>query len=222
MYTFVLVGRRCFYSVGRNPRVSDYATPSLCIGEAQNPGPNFSIGTLNVASLSKYNEIVALPYHTPLTLVITETCLTQDSLPMVNGKATSSGRWLVPSCLNQPRKSALRRDSILRGQSGGVVISSDVPCRRSSLQMPMEIWLSTRLVESIFSLGGILSARVIGLYGYSGNYESSELTDTLLNSLLSHVLVSALPCFIVGDFNCSLDGLTFWSTPGPFCMLPQH
>ena len=181
------------------------------IGEALNPGPPFAIGTLNVASLSKHNEVVTLPYHCPLTLVITETCLTQESEPFVREKACSVHRSLVPGCLCKPRTFLSRKDSVLRGQSGGVAITSDPPCRRSSLQMAPETWLSTRIVEAILSLGPNLIVRMVGIYGFSGNYESSRLTDDLLNSMMEHVVCSSLPCFVVGDFNCPLEDLSFWT-----------
>ena len=177
--------------------------------EASHPGPAWSLGTLNVASLSRHNEVVVLPLHAPLTLVIKETCLTPDSFSLVRGKATFANRNFVASCLNQPRKSALRKDSILRGQSGGVAVSSDAPCRRSSMQMPMESWLSTRLVECIIPVGHNISARVIGICGHCGTYESPSIMDGLLNPLLDHVLVS---CFVVGGFNCPLEELSFWPT----------
>ena len=59
--------------------------------------------------------------------------------------------------------------------------------------MAPETLLSTRLVECITSLGPNLTVRVIGIYGHSGNYESSTLTDDLLNSMLEHVCISSLP-----------------------------
>ena len=181
------------------------------IGDALHPGPLYAVGTLNVASLSNHNEVVALPYHCPLTLVITETCLAQDSEPFVREKASSVQRCFVPSCLCKPRTFVSRKGSVLRGQTGGVAVSSDPPSRRSSLRMARETWLSTRIVERILSLGPNLVARIIGIYGFSGNYESSRLMDDLLNSTMEHVLCSSLPCFIVGDFNCPLEDLSFWT-----------
>ena len=182
------------------------------IGEALNPGPEVAVGTLNVISLPKYSDMVALEYPCPLALVLTETCLTKESLPIVLEKSRKAQRNLVTSCLSKPRQSACRKDSVFRGQSGGSALASDLPCRRSSLQMPLETWLSTRLVEGLISISTQLMARVVGIYGHSGCYESCNITDGLLGSVLDHILASTLPCFVLGDFNCSLEELGVWTT----------
>ena len=178
------------------------------LGEATNPGPSFAVGTLNV-SLSKYHEVISLNYDSPLTLVVTETCHTKESYALVCSKATQARR-LKAFC--NPRQWVGRKDSLFCGQSGGTVLLSDTPARRSSLKMPWETWTSTRLVESLVCLTPTLMGRVIGIYGYCGTPECHRATNELIRSLLPEICASTLPCFVVGDFNCSLDTLEIWST----------
>ena len=181
------------------------------IGEAKNPGPQVALSTLNVASLCMHQDEIQAPTSLPTVRVFTETCLTQQILPTIQRKARQCHRFVVPGCICAPRSSAHRFDSQSRGESGGVLICSDVPARKGNVPMDPSAWLSTRVVESIVSMSPHLSIRIVGLYGFSKRYPGHiERTNLLLGHAIRYVTDSTLPCVVVGDFNCDLQELSAW------------
>ena len=139
-------------------------------GEALHPGPDVAISTLNVASLCMHQDEVLAATSQPTLRVFTETCLTQQILPTIQRKARQSKRFIVPGCICAPRSSAHKSDSQSRGESGGVLICSDLPARQGNTPMDQTTWMSTRAVEAIVSLSSELCVRVVGLYGFSKRY----------------------------------------------------
>ena len=181
------------------------------IGEATHPGPDIVLSTLNVASLCMHQDEVQTPSELPMIRLFTETCLTQQILPTIQRKARQCERFVVSGCVCAPRKSAHRSDSQSRGESGGVLISSDLPARPGNTPMDQTTWLSTRAVEAIASVSPDLSIRLVGLYGYSKRYPGHiERTNQLLTRTLDYVAKSTLPCVFLGDFNCDLEELSAW------------
>ena len=184
---------------------------SMRIGEASNPGPDFVVSTLNVASLSMHQDEVQVASHSPTIRVFTETCLTQQILPTIQRKARQVQKFVVPSCICAPRKLASRSDSQTRGESGGVLLCSDLPARQGNVPMDQTAWLSTRIVEAIVSISSNLVIRVVGFYGYSKRYPGHiERTNQLLTRVLDYVEKSTIPCIFVGDLNCDLQDLSVW------------
>ena len=169
------------------------------IGEATNPGPLFQLTTLNVVSIGKYQDLLVEPHSIPTVAAFTETCLTKT--------VKKSGRHLVVSGICDPRKGRTRQSSVVRGESGGTLIVSDLPARPSRHPFPPAALLSTRVSEAIVSLNSCLSFRVVGLYGL---VLQAETTNHLLYLMLQHSQMSTLPCVFIGDFNCKLDELAIW------------
>ena len=180
-------------------------------GEALNPGPEVAVSTLNVASLCMHQDEVLSTTLRPTLRVFTETCLTQQILPTIQRKARQANRFVVPGCICAPRSSAHKSDSQSRGESGGVLVCSDLPTRQGNAPMDQTAWLSTRAVEAIASLSSELCIRVVGLYGFSKRYPGHiERTNQLLTRVAKYVAESTLPCVFVGDFNCDLSELSAW------------
>ena len=181
------------------------------VGEASNPGPEISIATLNVASLCGNQDEISRLYAMPTACVFTETCLTKHILPTVLRKARAANKFVVSGCLCAPRKSAHKSDSISRGESGGVLLHSDMPARAGGTPMDDCAWASTRIMESLLHLGTNFVVRVIGIYGFSKRYPSHiEATNALLFRVLKYVSQSDIPCIFVGDLNCELNELSVW------------
>ena len=105
------------------------------IGEADNPGPPMAFSTLNVASMSRNQDLLVEPSLVPTVNVYTETCLTKTVLPSVKARTKEASRFLVTGCMVAPRKNLVKLDSHARGDSGGVLIASDVPSRQSSTRI---------------------------------------------------------------------------------------
>ena len=188
----------------------DYLS-STGVGEAANPGPEFAISTLNVASIICHQEALCDPVEIPTVRVLKETCLTESMLPTISRKARSTRRFLVPSKLCAPRKSATKSDSHVRGESGGTLISSDLPARPGNTPLDATAWLSTRVCEALVAVSPELTVRVIGVYGFSTRYpHHTQATNNLLSRLLGIVAQSSIPCVCAGDFNCQLDDLSWW------------
>ena len=184
---------------------------STRVGEAANPVPEFAISTLNVASIICHQEALCDPVEIPTVRVLTETCLTESMLPTISRKTRSTRRFLVPSKLCAPRKSATKSDSHVRGESGGTLISSDLPARPGNTPLDATAWLSTRVCEALVAVSPELTVRVIGVYGFSTRYpHHTQATNNLLCRLLGIVAQSSIPCFFAGDFNCQLDDLSWW------------
>ena len=199
---------------GPNGKLSLGAVQSPCpwdkvcrIGEADNPGPLFQLTTLNVVSIGKYQDLLVEPHPIPTVAVYTETCLTKTVFETISRKIKKSGRHLVVGGICDPRKGRTRQSSVVRGESGGTLIASDLPARPSRHPIPPAALLSTRVCEAIVSLNSCLSFRVVGLYGLVLQAES---TNHLLYLMLQHSQRSTLPCVFIGDFNCKLDELAIW------------
>ena len=151
------------------------------VGEASNPGPEVvSIATLNVASLCGNQDEITRQYSLPTACLFTETCLTKHILPTISRKARVSSKFVVPGCLCAPRKSAHKSDSISRGESGGVLLNSDLPARAGGIPLDDLAWASTRVVESIVHIGSNFVVRLVGIYSFSKRYPShiDALSDT--------------------------------------------
>ena len=115
-----------------------------------------------------------------------------------------------------PRKIQDKLDSHARGNSGGVLIVSDLPSRPSSTPMDPPAWHSTRICEALVPFTPQITVRVVGFYGFP---ESSrrpvshvELNNNLLSYVLKYVVQSTLPCLLMGDFNGDIEDLPFWQT----------
>ena len=106
----------------------------------------------------------------------------------------------------------MKAASQTRGQSGGVLIASDLAARHSCIEMPAATWSSTRVVDGVVALSSTLQVRVIGFYGITAKYHKNyvELNDNILSNVLSRVLHSTLPCVVMGDFNCNLQLMPIW------------
>ena len=181
------------------------------VGEASNPGPEVSIATLNVAYLCGNQDEVARQYSLPTACLFTETCLTKHILPTISRKARVASKFVVPGCLCAPRKSAHKSDSISRGESGGVLLNSDLPARAGGIPLDDLAWASTRVVESIVHIGPNFVVRLVGIYGFSKRYPSHiEATNTLLYRTLEYLSRSDIPCVFLGDFNCELHEVSVW------------
>ena len=183
----------------------------LCWTTGYNQGVPPSIATLNVASLCMHQDEVTVSREVPTLTLFTETCLTEHVYRTVQGKARRHRKFLVPGGICAPRKSAHKSDSHARGESGGVLICSDLPARNGNIPLDQMTWLSNRVVESIVSLPTGLTIRVVGIYGYSKRYPGHiELTNQLLSACLKFVPQSTIPCVFLGDFNCDLQELSSW------------
>ena len=181
------------------------------VGEAAHPGPHISIATLNVASLCMHQDEVTVSREIPTLMLFTETCLTEHVYRTVQGKARRHRKFLVPGGICAPRKSAHKSDSHARGESGGILVCSDMPARNGNIPFDQMTWLSNRVVESIVSLPTGLTIRVVGICGYSKRYPGHiELTNQLLSACLKFVSQSTIPCVFLGDFNCELQELSSW------------
>ena len=110
------------------------------------------------------------------------------------------------------RQHMVKAASQTRGQSGGVLVSSDLAARPSSVEIPVATRASTRVVDAVIAITSTLQVRVIGFYGITAKYHKNyvELNDNILQSVLSSVMQSTLPCVIMGDFNCCLEDMPFW------------
>ena len=137
------------------------------VGEISSPGPEILISTLNVASLCGNQDEISRSYGLPTTCMFTETCLTKHILPTISRKAKAVQKFIVPSCLSAPRKSAHKSDSISKGESGGVLLNSDLPARAGGVPMDDFAWASTRIVEALVHVCPNLVVRLIGVYGFS-------------------------------------------------------
>ena len=121
------------------------------IGEAINPGPPFQITTLNVVSIGKYQDLLVEPHPVPTVSVYTETCLTKTIFETISRKVKRAGRHLIVSGICDPRKGRTRQASVVRGESGGTLVASDLPARPSRHPLPSAALLSTRVCEAIVS-----------------------------------------------------------------------
>ena len=99
-----------------------------------------------------------------------------------------------------------------RGQSGGVLIASDLAARHSCIEMPAATWSSARVVDAIVALTSTLQVRAIGFYGITAKYHKNyvELNGNILSAVLSRVMHTTLPCVVMGDFNCDLQIMPVW------------
>ena len=112
-------------------------------------------------------------------------------LPTISRKTRWTRRFLIPSKLCAPRKSATKSDSHVRGESGGTLISSDLPARPGNTPLDTTAWLSTRVCEALVSISSELTVRVIGVYGFSTRYpHHTQATNNLLSRLLGMVAQS--------------------------------
>ena len=182
------------------------------LGEATNPGPNFDFETLNIASAGKNQNTILEETITPAVRVFTETCLTKLVYETISKKAKACKKYILPGALCTPRQHMVKAASQTRGQSGGVLVSSDLAARPSSVEIPVATWASTRVVDAVIAITSTLQVRVIGFYGITAKYHKNyvELNDNILQSVLSRVMQSTLPCIIVGDFNCCLEDMPLW------------
>ena len=182
------------------------------MGEATNPGPDFDFETLNIASAGKNQNTILEESATPAVKVFTETCLTKLVFETISKKAKGAKKFLLPGALCTPRQHMVKAASQTRGQSGGVLASSDLAARHSSVEMPTATWASTRVVDVVVALTSSLHIRVVGFYGITAKYHKNyvELNDNILSSVLSRILQSTLPCIIMGDFNCCLEDMPLW------------
>ena len=185
-------------------------TPRL--GEAMNPGPNVDFETLNIASAGKNQNTILEETLTPAVRVFTETCLTKLVYETIIKKAKACKKYILPGALCTPRQHMVKAASQTRGQSGGVLVSTDLAARPSSVEIPVATWASTRVVDAVIAITSTLQVRVIGFYGITAKYHKNyvELNDNILQSVLSRVMQSTLPCVIMGDFNCCLEDMPFW------------
>ena len=183
------------------------------IGEATNPGPPFQITTLNVVSIGKYQDLLVESHPVPTVSVYTETCLTKTVFETISRKVKRAGRHLIISGICDPRKGRTRQASVVRGESGGTLVASDLPARPSRHPLPPAALLSTRVCEAIVSPNSCFSFRIVGIYGLVLQAES---TNHLLYIMLQLAQRSTLPCVFIGDFNCKLDELAIWPS------LQQH
>ena len=106
------------------------------IGEAINPGPPFQITTLNVVSIGKYQDLLVESHPVPTVSVYTETCLTKTIFETISRKVKRAGRHLIISGICDPRKGRTRQASVVRGESGGTLVASDLPARPSRHPLP--------------------------------------------------------------------------------------
>ena len=193
-----------------------YWTLTCRVGEASNPGPQIAFSTLNVVSMSRNQDLLKEPTTIPTVNVYTETCLTKTVLPSVKAKTKGASRFLITGSMAAPRKIQDKLDSHARGNSGGVLIVSDLPSRPSSTPMDPPAWHSTRICEALVPFTPQITVRVVGFYGFP---ESSrrpvshvELNNNLLSYVLKYVVRSTLPCLLMGDCNGDIEDLPFWQT----------
>ena len=149
---------------------------------------------------------------TPAVKVFTETCLTKLVFETISKKAKGAKKYILPGALCTPRQHMVKAASQTRGQSGGVLVSSDLAARHSSVEMPTATWASTRVVDVVVALTSTFHIRVVGFYGITAKYHKNyvELNDKILSSVLSRILQSTIPCIIMGDFNCCLEDMPLW------------
>ena len=182
------------------------------LGEATKPGPDFNFETLNIASAGKNQNTILEESSTPAVRVFTETCLTKLVYETIIKKAKAAKKFIVPGALCTPRQHMVKAASQTRGQSGGVLVSSDLAARHSSVTMPVATWSSTRVVDAVVALTSTIHVRVVGFYAITAKYHKNyvELNDNILSSVLARVLQSTLPCIVMGDFNCCLEDMPLW------------
>ena len=168
------------------------------IGEADNPGPLMAFSTLNVASMSRNQDLLVEPSQIPMVNVYTETCLTKTVLPSVKARTKEASRFLVTGCMVALRKNLVKLDRHARGDSGGVLLASDVPSRPSSTPMDPPAWHSTRLCEALLvTFTPQITVRVVGFYGFAESSRRStpsvELNDNLLSYVFKYIAQSTHP-----------------------------
>ena len=183
---------------------------------SQKPWTNYGLSTLNVASMSRNQDLLKEPSQAPTVNVYTETCLTKTVLPSAKARTKEASRFLVTGSMVAPRKNLVKLDSHARGDSGGVLLVSDVPSRPSSTPMDPPAWHSTRLCEALVPFTSQITVRVIGFYGFAESSPRStsnvELNNNLVSYLFKYVSQSTLPCVLMGDFNGDIEQLPFWHT----------
>ena len=128
------------------------------VGEALVPGPEVTFSTLNVASLSKQQHLLDFQASSPLVSVFTETCLTSGLLPSFQSRAKKAGNFLVSSPMVQPRTRLGKISSVIRGQTGGVVVRSSVPARASKLPWDAPGFVRPWLASSLAFMSGFLDS----------------------------------------------------------------
>ena len=179
------------------------------IGEALNPGPVVKLSTL--LSASKNQDIILQDASDPTVQVFTETCMTKVTLDTLSRRAKGKSKNLIPGALCNPRQNIIRGSSYTRGQSGGVLVVSDLPSRPGNSPLPVAAWASTRLVDAVVQVAPGIFIRIIGIYGVTAKIKThADMTNELLCHALATVKHSSLPCVVMGDFNCPLDELAIW------------
>ena len=156
------------------------------IGEAANPGPPFQVTTLNVVSIGKYQDLLVEPHSVPTVSVYTETCLTKTIFETISRKVKKAGRHLIVSGICDPRKGRTRQASVVRGESGGTLVASDLPARSSRHPLPSAALLSTRVCEAIISPNSCFSSQIVGIYGLVLQAESTNRSGQILRGNLWH------------------------------------
>ena len=181
------------------------------LGEATNPGPVVKFSTLNIVSAGKNQSVMLEPQTTPSVQVYTETCMTKVIQESLSRKVRSHKKAMISSALCNPRQNVIRGASYTRGQSGGVLIMSDIPAQPGHFPMPLATWASTRVVDAVVAAAPGFHIRILGIYGITAKIKThADMTNDLLRSILGSVAHSTLPCLIMGDFNCPLEELVSW------------
>ena len=181
------------------------------LGEATNPGPVVKFSTLNIVSAGKNQSVMLEPQTIPSVQVYTETCMTKVIQESLSRKVRSHKKAMISSALWNPRQNVIRGASYTRGQSGGVLIMSDIPAQPGHFPMPLATWASTRVVDAVVAAAPGFHIRILGIYGITAKIKThADMTNDLLRSILGSVAHSTLPCLIMGDFNCPLEELVSW------------
>ena len=116
---------------------------SMRIGEASNPGPDFVVSTLNVASLSMHQDEVQVASHSPTIRVFTETCLPIRSSPQSKRNPRQVQKFVVPRTRRLGCLLALRRllsPSLVTLLLGLLAFMATQRGIRATLNAPINYW----------------------------------------------------------------------------------
>ena len=180
------------------------------VGEAQTPGPDFTVGVANLNGL--HNKAFSFADSTVHTWILSETHLTKGGIATFRANLKQAGAPYTAFIHGCPV--AQRADTSEIGQWSGVGVLSMFPSRRLPHSWPASAYNSGRLVCSGFCAHNVWVSGVT-VYGPPTGHthvNGKDVTNELLSIALDRILQLPGPRYIAGDFNHDLDHLAIIPT----------
>ena len=181
---------------------------SLRVGEAENPGPHFLLGTSNPTGL-RSKEPLAVELG-PGLWHFSETQLSAVTQKSCSGSLRSLARAQSRQVRTTGAPVALRPNSLWAGAWSGVLTMSDFPSRPLQLHWGSDAFASGRIQATVHCVG-TLPVITANIYGYPAGPtfpDARARTDLLLEVLTREIVLGRTGVrAIVGDYNHHPDAL---------------